>query len=1096
MKRTLLTLLLSLAAIFSYGQKKIYTYELPVPRIIYENNAAILKSPSAINAGTTGNPQTLLYPFSIALPQGKKAAKVTIKYSGPVTIKLNAPLKPHTKPVPLETDADSTFFNEKTYSRSKLNLRGFSYRQGLLRGIRVVSGNFSPVVYYPRKNKIKFYTKARIKVTLQNTENQPPAFGATWLKQAIDNPQALKTYQLRQSSLDYLVITGQSLAAAVDTLAKFYRSKGYTVYVMTVEQIVRDFPGTDTAGKIRNAIKYLYQSAGLQTVLLAGDVDIVPARGFYGKVYSTGIYSSNNIPADIYYSGLDGNWNNDNDNKWAEPGEDDLLLDVAVGRLPFETPAEADNMISKVIRYQSSPVSSDLNRYFLIGEKLWNDPLTYGATYMNLLIGYQTDSGYVTQGIPPQARIDSLYDRQNVWTPDDLLQGINRGYNMIFHCGHSNSQYLMRLTIDDVTEANFAALDGQQHPNPVFYTHGCYAGAFDRNDCITEEFLKLPVFTSAVVANSRYGWFNEGQSDGPSEHLNREFVNAIFGLNNPVLGNAQLISKVRTAPFVDLPGEHEFGATRWVYYDCNLLGDPMQQVFTDTLKNWQIAFQDTVSQTDTVILQFADSLTVRASLWQDSLKCYETGFVRTGRLVFPPENTWFSDTLTIFLSAADRKDTVLNIIIRQSALPQIRLKSLPGSFSTDQSPALTTVLTNTGASTAYNLQITFSEATGILSSSSFAVNRLLPGQDTTANLFTEFLKSAPNNSLTNVTFTVSWKDADSNRYEYTIRKRVKILAPSIATTIDSTSWTTIENPDSLHIATINNQGSAAANLDITVSNEASVIYGKNINLSPGQSFNVYVKPAKQNSPVVRFDLEITRNINNLADTTYHFTIWKPMRQADMDFSQGVQGLVFDGQQWDTATAGYINRTSTITLVSPAIGDSEQTAAILNFYSQQTGYLAFEYNVSSQEGYDFFEAFLDDSLILKTSGNSGWKFFSIITGPGAHSLKFVYSKNDEGYNGRDNVLINRIFLPQGSSTFLPPSIQTIKIQPNPATDNILLVINSDSMAVVKITDLNGRQMIEINIRKAGIINISSLPPGIYIVTVNINGQMYRNKLVKL
>jgi hypothetical protein len=43
---------------------------------------------------------------------------------------------------------------------------------------------------------------------------------------------------------------------------------------------------------------------------------------------------------------------------------------------------------------------------------------------------------------------------------------------------------------------------------------------------------------------------------------------------------AHLKSKSETAPFVDIAGEFEPGATRWCFYDNNVLGDPMMAAWT------------------------------------------------------------------------------------------------------------------------------------------------------------------------------------------------------------------------------------------------------------------------------------------------------------------------------------------------------------------------------------------------------------------------------------------------------------------------------------------------------------------------------------
>ena len=68
---------------------------------------------------------------------------------------------------------------------------------------------------------------------------------------------------------------------------------------------------------------------GITRVLLGGDANgapgdpkIVPCRGLYCAVQShPSLYEDENIPADLYFAALDGDWNGDGDGLWGEPGE-------------------------------------------------------------------------------------------------------------------------------------------------------------------------------------------------------------------------------------------------------------------------------------------------------------------------------------------------------------------------------------------------------------------------------------------------------------------------------------------------------------------------------------------------------------------------------------------------------------------------------------------------------------------------------------------------------------------------------------------------------------------------------------------------------
>jgi len=167
-------------------------------------------------------------------------------------------------------------------------------------------------------------------------------------------------------------------------------------------------------------------------VLLGGDVELIPYRGFYCQVQSSGLYEDYDIPADLYYSALDGTWNDNNNNMWGEIGEDDLLPEVSVARIPASNSSELNYLLNKIISYQNTPVLNELDKPILAGEELWSNPQTWGGDYLDLLIGYHEDNGYTTSGIPVEDNIEKLYDRDlGYWSGSALISKINEGKSFI-----------------------------------------------------------------------------------------------------------------------------------------------------------------------------------------------------------------------------------------------------------------------------------------------------------------------------------------------------------------------------------------------------------------------------------------------------------------------------------------------------------------------------------------------------------------------------------------------------------------------------------------------------------------------------------------
>jgi hypothetical protein len=403
------------------------------------------------------------------------------------------------------------------------------------------------------------------------------------------NPGMMKNYPAKgtlKSNYKILIITPAQYQAGFQDLADYYNNKYQATQIATTEAIASS-PGADLQEKIRNYIISEYQANGIEQVILGGDVEYIPYRGFYCYVISGSGYEDYNIPADIYYSALDGNWNTNGDTKWGEPGEDDLLPEISVGRMSFSNATELASMVHKSVSYQGSPVAEAFTKPLLVSEFLYDPPITYGSDYLELLIDEHNDNGYTTHGIPSvQNSITRLYDTTGYnWGVGQLLSTINSGQSFIHHCGHSNATYMMRLNNWDITNQNFSQVNGITHNYQLMYTHGCICGAFDESDCISERSISISNFLVGGVFNSRYGWFDQGTTEGPSAHLHREFISAMYDPNPDSaiadIGSAHTMSKIMTAPWVGLPGEFEPGAQRWCHYDCNVLGDPALKVWID-----------------------------------------------------------------------------------------------------------------------------------------------------------------------------------------------------------------------------------------------------------------------------------------------------------------------------------------------------------------------------------------------------------------------------------------------------------------------------------------------------------------------------------
>lgn len=548
--------------------------------------------------GKTGEPVLPYHAVSLLLPPGEIAEKIEITGSNEKIAPGSFQLYPRQYSRPLSKGASGEFVkNEEIYNSDTVypaSLTG-KLTSAFMNGYSFALSCFTPVKYNPASGRLSFYSEVSVKIftrsemSMQKISNNLKSSDAVLkkVKCLAQNADEIASYpHIVSDSGGYqmLIITPTEFVDDFSPLGYLYLVRGIKLKVVTTDSIYNSMPAATYKESIRNFIIQEYQNHNIEYVLLGGDIEHIPYAPFYCTVQSSSVYESNDIPADLYYSALDGTWNDDGDEYWGEIGEEDLLPELAVGRLPFSDENELSKMLNKITNYQDNPVLNELDKPLLAGEHLWSAPLTWGGDYLDLLIGYHEDNGYTTEGIPEDHNIEKLYDRDlypNEWDKNTLIAKINEGKSFVHHSGHANYYSVMKLSDSDITNENFANVDGTTHNFTLVYTHGCNCGGFDQSDCIAEQMVSIDNFAAAFVGNSRYGWFNEGQTEGPSLHIHREFVDALHSDKYFRIGWTHTESKTATAPWVTAPGQHEEGALRWCFYCCNVLGDPAMGVWTD-----------------------------------------------------------------------------------------------------------------------------------------------------------------------------------------------------------------------------------------------------------------------------------------------------------------------------------------------------------------------------------------------------------------------------------------------------------------------------------------------------------------------------------
>ncbi len=576
-----------------------HTYQLAAPKIIERGDYSYIELNQGQLIGEPGTPALPYIGSKLLLPLGMEATDIRIERKNPTSYTLSKPIAPMQAQYPFSQSdlPPMTLPNQDIYGSDNQypSIIHNGFRTEFLAGHSIAFSAVCPFTYNPQANELVFYSTIQISFDYAAGEKAAAAqnllkqdrFTYERLSQSIDNDSELSYYTNRTTGYEYLIICDQAKFDQWQTLKDFYVLKGFSVLLKSVQEITATQAGADTQAKIRNFIIDFYATNDLRYVLLAGDTDVIPHRGMYVNMGQGG-QTDADIPADMYYSCLDGTWNNDNDNYWGEMYENDLAPEVALGRICYNSDAEISAQINKILGYQFTPVESEVKKAFFAGEWLWDGP-TWGGTYMDEMIGGSSMNGYTTVGVPTAWDITTLYDRTygsaDSWSANQIRPILSQGPNLVNHLGHSNTTYTMRLSNNQVSSSTITN-DGATHNFSIYFTQGCYSGAFDNRDtevgqyvgdCVTEKMTSITNAAAGMIAHSRYGWGMQGSTNGASQYLHRQYIDAIFGEGIHELGYTLVDSKIDNIPFVT-----NQAVMYWVVYETNLFGDPAMMIWTDT----------------------------------------------------------------------------------------------------------------------------------------------------------------------------------------------------------------------------------------------------------------------------------------------------------------------------------------------------------------------------------------------------------------------------------------------------------------------------------------------------------------------------------
>ena len=294
---------------------------------------------------------------------------------------------------------------------------------------------------------------------------------------------------------DTVVVCPEAFREALGPWIKHRTEQGHRIALVS---------NLKSAPQIRAQIREIAKGKALRYIVLVGDADpamkdrrdirarCVPTH--YAKAKVNILWGSEpEIATDNWYADLN----------------DDVVPDVAIGRLTADSPAELSRIVEKILTYERSANFGPWRRriHFVAGVggfgKVADAVLEMGARKL------------ITDGVPAPFSTTMTYGSwRSPYCPDPrrfhqtTLDRLNDGSLFWVYIGHGHKRTLDRVRVPGNTHHIFDTRDVAKldcaNGSPIAIFLACYTGAFDaKSDCLAEEMLRRKGGPVAVVSGSR-----------------------------------------------------------------------------------------------------------------------------------------------------------------------------------------------------------------------------------------------------------------------------------------------------------------------------------------------------------------------------------------------------------------------------------------------------------------------------------------------------------------------------------------------------------------------------------------------------------------
>jgi hypothetical protein len=1111
MKKLSLFLTLLAATLFAQAQTIEQIYHFSQPVVSERDGYQQIGLQDCLPAGIVGEPTLPWQSVSLILPQGQEAVSINVEFFDFVELEGNFNLYPYQQPRPVSNEEEIPFAKNETLYRSgnAYPTRSFSnVNTQYLNGVAFAFSGFTPVQYVPATGKVSY--AQTVKVSIKTTTSRDDHSRKLWLtpeneasiKRLAQNESVLSTYNKRGRAIggyDMLVITSEEWIPHFGEYLDLYNDKGIRTHIVSLEEIYAAMDGRDEPEQIRNYIIQEYEENGISNVSLGGDVSIVPFRFLYCWAQEG---EEDQLPSDMYYACLDGTLNDDGDDRWGEVGEDDLLPEIGIGRLPFNNETQFENIMHKTFSYLQTPVLGEFTSPILGAEHLGDG--YFGSDDMERLIGENNDFDYTTYGYPEDYNFKRYYATPRInWSAGDFKKVICKGGQYVHHVGHANTDYVAGWDGSTITDEYFSGNDGINHNYMIFHSHGCICGNFPAS-CILEKMVTVKTGFVVTTGNSRYGWYVPW-GDGMAAHIHREFVDAYCNDHIASIGMALREAKIATAPWITMYGE-ENGCLRWNVYCLNVLGDGALTPWFEEPFTPNVVYEQGLKTGTTSTLVNVNQYGMPLSNFCVSLFDGETLLSRG----ITDEN---GNTELVFDTPLDVIGEMKLIVTGQSAWPQIievtgfdgnepyiygNIIDIEGGTYYGSQHSVVTELFNNGDVAAHQVHASITTESEYISvhDNNFTLDEMAANSSETfaQGGLIDIADNIPDQTI----FTLNLATVSEETTSVSTQRSFVAMAPNLQfvgfeleeAQGDGNGYLDPGEQGVIHISGRNIGHALAPEAYITVNYAGTGLYLDENTFQVGDidrdgSFTISVH--------INTDEDIISGTTFHLDCCLHTGAYAT--HYDYSFSVGLATETFESGdfsfvEWEHAGDSHWFITDeeahsgTFCARSGPIGDRQVSKLVIYADILNDGEISFWFKTSTEYHKDVFAFFMDGRKKDWWSGENDWTFARFEFEAGTHVFEWFYDKNMSGEAGSDCAWIDDITFPR---TCIITKVEEVvepkanAIYPNPtsgsfnielAEESNISIFNAMGQQILSLNEANGLQQFHLDAAGVYFVHISN------------------------